>query len=194
MVAHPDMDAVAAENPLIQDQAYSTLVSGFESGAETRKQKRLYPRRHIKLRYRNITRDEARTLWSFHKARRGRLEAFNFFLPWPEDYEGEYVGTGDGSTTSYNAPARDATGVTVYVDGTAQTGGGTDYTYTQGGGADGADLIEFVSAPSAGARITMDFSGVLKIRCRYEEDVMEWETFYTRLVTTGLGLRGLLNA
>jgi hypothetical protein len=195
MVAFPDLvTSVSPEHPFPEQDGWRTLITEFEGGNETRKQKRLYPRRSFPLKYRYISKTEARTLWRFFNARKGSKEAFNFFLPWSNEYAGEYVGTGDGSTTNYNAPSKTAVSVTVYVNGTAQTGGGTDYTLTQGGGADGADLIEFVFAPASGAQITMDFTGYLKVRSRFDEDLMDFQTFYNRLVNSGLKIRGLLNA
>ena len=194
MVAFPDLLTIRPLNPLDQGQEFQTLVTPFEGGNENRKQKQLYPRRSLRLQYKGKSKADARTLWQFHQARKGRHEAFNLFYPFEDDYVGEYVGTGDGSQTNWNAPSKGAYSVTVYVDGTAQTGGGTDYTLTQDGGADGADLIEFVSAPASGAQITMDFTGRLKIRARFDEDLMEWQTFYNKLVTTGLKVKGLLNA
>ena len=193
MVAFPDLLTIRPLNPLDQGQEFQTLISSFEGGNENRKQKQLYLHRSLRLQYKGKSKTDARTLWQFHQARKGRHEEFNLFFPFEDEYVGEYVGTGDGSQTSWNAPSRDAYSVTVYVDGSEQVDG-TDYTFTQEGGADGADLIEFSSALSAGAQITMDFTGYLKIRARFEEDLMEWQTFYNKLVTTGLKIKGLLNA
>lgn len=193
MVAFPDILTIRPRRPFEQGMEFQTLTSDFEGGQETRKQKQLYPRRMLRLQYFKKDKADARTLWRFFQERKGKFGEFNLFYPFEDDSVGEYVGTGDGSQTSWNAPSKSAYSVTVYVDGTEQTGGGTDYTLTQEGGADGADLIEFVSAPSAGAQITMDFTGYLKVRCRFEDDLMEWQTFYNKLVTTGLKIKGLLN-
>jgi len=65
--------------------------------------------------------------------------------------------------------------------------------YTVNGGEDGADLISFATAPDDGARITMDFTGYLKVRCRFAEDMLDFQTFYARLVSAGVKLQGLLN-
>jgi hypothetical protein len=193
MVAFPDLLTIRPLNPLDQGQEFQTLISSFEGGNESRKQKQLFPRRSLRLQYKGKSTADARTLWQFHQARKGRHEEFNLFFPFENEYVGEYVGTGDGSATSFNAPSRNAYSVTIYVDGSEQVGGGTDYTFTQEGGADGADLIEFVPAPSVGAQVTIDFTGYLKIRARFEDDLMEWQTFYNKLVTSGLKIKGLLN-
>jgi hypothetical protein len=193
MVAFPDLlTGVSPENPLDQGMAFSTLVSSFDGGNESRKQKRLFPHRQLRLQYKHILKSEVRTLWRFHQERKGKLEAFNLFLPFEDDYVGEYVGTTDGSTLNWNAPSRLAYSVTVYVDGSEQVSG-SDYTFSQEAGVDGADLIEFSSAPPAGAQITMDFSGYLKVRARFDDDLMRWQIFYNKLVSTGLKIQGLLN-
>ena len=194
MVAFPDiLTSVSPRNPLDQGMEYKTLVSQFDSGQETRKQKQLYVRRQLNLQYKYIDKADAKILWQFFQARKGKFEAFNLFFPFKSDYLGEYVGTGDGLQTNWNAPSRGAYLVSVYLDGDEQVGNGTNYTLTQQGGADGADLIEFVSAPSIGAQITMDFTGYLKICARFDEDLMEWQTFFDKFATTGLKIKGLLN-
>jgi hypothetical protein len=68
-----------------------------------------------------------------------------------------------------------------------------DYKITKDGGADGADKIIFAAAPAPGDRITYDFTGNLKVRCRFEEDYQDFETFWDRAVNMGIVLRGLLN-
>jgi len=183
------------KNPISQGLRTKTLFSEFEDlGEEKRRQKKLFPTRDFSIGYEWISKEEARTLWEFYKARAGAYEAFNFFHPWSDTYDGEYVGTGDGSTTVFNLPAENSSDYTVYVDGVEQTGGGDDYTFSAGGGTDGADKITFTSAPAAGKRITYDFTGNLKIRGRFMEDKLDWDTFYDRLTNMGLKIKGLLNA
>ena len=337
MAVFPDIGSVPYTNPLEETVQYKTLVTRLNDlGEEQRRAKWLYPRRAFSLKYQAISVSQARTLWDFYMQRRGRYEAFNFFYPMTGTYTGEYVGTGDGSTTNFNAPCKSATGVTIYVDGVAQpesgsialtnpgfeTGDGTgwswfdeeesatvsyvtekshggnysckivqsgtpsgsclyrdisitgratytmsvwfwaeagnyariclrdqthsqsDYAhmegngewqflfvsysfpsdasqgrvilyatynqenntvyyddvqvekslYTVNGGEDGADLISFATAPDDGARITMDFTGYLKVRCRFAEDMLDFQTFYARLVSAGIKLQGLLNS
>ena len=337
MAVFPDIGSVPYTNPLEETVQYKTLVTRLNDlGEEQRRAKWLYPRRTFSLKYQAISVSQAKTLWDFYMQRRGRYEAFNFFYPMSGTYTGEYVGTGDGSTTGFNAPCKSATGVTVYVDrvtqpesedialtnpgfetgdetgwdwncnssyatrsyvtekshsgsysckmvqdgthtenacltqgftasegtytlsvwfwaeegnyanvnlrdqihgvshivhaegngdwqtltvtatfpsGTTQGGvylystynqaNNTVYyddvqvektLYTVNGGEDGADLISFVTAPDDGARITMDFTGHLKVRCRFAEDMLDFQTFYARLVSAGIKLQGLLNS
>lgn len=195
MTAFPDLLTGARPvNPFSESIEFRTLGSEYEGGESVTKQKWLFPKRSFPLKYKNITTANARTLWQFFMGRKGKHLPFNVFLPWASPYTGEYVGTGTGTTAIYNLPSMLASGYTVYVGGAEQTGGGVDYTFTAAGGEDGADKITFTTPPAAGAYITFDFSGRLKVRCKFGEDLMSFDTFYNRLVTTGLTLKGQLNA
>jgi hypothetical protein len=195
MALYPATSSVAYAEPLTEGIQWKTLATQFDDlGVEQRKQKWLYPKRIITLHYRFITKAEARTLWAFYIARKGSYEAFSFFYPVSNTYTTEYVGTGDGTTLVFNLPCKTASSYTLYVDGVAQTAGGTDYTFGALGGADGADKATFVAAPADGARITFSFTGYLKVRARFAEDNMDFETFYDRLINSELKLQGLLNA
>ncbi len=183
------------EEPFGLGIEWKTLTSKFnDQGEEQRKQKWLYPRRNLPVKYNGITKTQAAELWDFYLARKGTFSAFNFFLANSDDYVGEYVGVGDGSTTVFNLPAENSSAYTVYVDGNAQTGGGVNYTFGDGTGEDGADKVTFTVAPSDGDYITFDFTGNLKVRCRFAEDILNFEIFYNRLVNAVLKLKGLLNA
>jgi len=195
MAKFPELSSISYTNPEAVGIRFKTLISNFDDlGEEQRKQKWLYPKRTVPLTYRRKSKADARTLWQFYLSRKGAYEAFNFFLNQANTYQGEYVGTGDGSTTVFNLPAKNSSDYTVYKNGVAQEGGGTDYTFAAGAGTDGADKITFVAAPASGDRITYDFTGNLKIRCRFAEDYQDYETFYGRLVNMGIELEGLLNA
>jgi len=182
-------------HPFDETILFKTLTSEFDDlGEEKRKQKWLYPKRNIALKYKAITKTKALILWQFYLARKGAYTAFSFFFPWTNTFEGEYVNTGDGSTVVFNLPSKQASAYILYVDGLAQEAGGADYTFGPLGGTDGADKVTFGSAPTDGARITWDFTGYLKVRSRFEEDKMNFVTFYDRLVNSKLKLKGLLNA
>jgi len=195
MALYPAVTSVPYVEPFSESILFKTLISQFDDlGEEKRKQKWLYPKRMLTLHYKNLSKSEALTLWQFYLARKGPHEAFSFFYPLSNTYTGEYVGTGDGSTTAFNLPCKTASSYTLYVDGVSQTGGGVDYTFDALGGADGADKVTFTAAPADGTRITWDFTGYLKVRARFFEDNMDFETFYDRLINSELKLQGLLNA
>lgn len=189
MAAYPDYSTVPQHEPYEEEIHFKTLISNFDDlGEEQRKQKWLYPRRIINVKHKYVTKTQARQIWEFYKARGGAYEAFNYFVPEATDYTTEYVGTGDGVTTSFNLPSKDISSRTVYVNGSSISA-----TIATGAGADGADLIRFGTAPTAAQRITISFHGRLKIHCRFGEDNMSFEQLYNRMVSAGIKLQGLLN-
>ena len=194
MAAFPETSSIAPVEPEQMRLRWKTLISSFDDlGYETRKQKWLYPRRTVTLQYKGESKADGRTLWQFYLERKGAYEAFNYFCGFSDIYESEYVGIGDGSTVIFNLPAKNSSAYSVYKNGVEQSGGGVDYTFAAGGGTDRADKITFTAAPDAGDRITYDFTGNLKIRCRFAEDYLDFETFWDRAVMMGIVLTGLLN-
>lgn len=195
MAAFPSLTSVLYISPFSEQIQFKTLVSRFdELGEEKRKQKWLYPRRHVSIGYKWLSLADGSTLWQFYLDRKGAFEAFNLFYSRSDTYEGEYVGTGDGSTTVFNLPAKSATGFVLYKNGVEQSAGGVDYTFGSGSGADGADKVTFVAAPSDGDRIICDFTGILKVRSRFAQDIQDFDTFYLLLIHMSIRLKGLLNA
>jgi len=180
---------------------WKTLINRFnDEGQENRKQKWLYPRRDFSIVCKNITKANAEVLWEFYNARKGSYGEFNFFVPEPEEtypsYTGEYVHVGDGSTDVFNLPCKWSSARTLYVAGIVQTED-DDYTFTALGGEDGADKIDFedssMSPPSNGAVILLNFTGILKVRCRFAEDIMSFKVFMDRVATIGVEITGLLH-
>jgi len=181
-------------NPVVEDMQFKTLMSNFDNlGVERRKRKWLYPKRTVTLQYNNITLSDARSIFQFYIDRSGAYEAFTFFKYETESFEGEYVGTGDGSTVTYDLPCKNSSARILYLNNVVQNNP-ADYTYSALGGLDGADQITFIAAPTSGHRIILDFTGNLKIRCRFKEDNMSFNTMYNRFRIFGVQLQGLLNS
>jgi hypothetical protein len=194
MARFPLVSEVPFEAPVNVEIEWLTLVQEFEgTGSESRKQKRLYPRRNLNLIYRNINETHIRTLWEFYLARKGRYGEFRFIDRLVTTYSGEYVCTSDGSTTVWNLPSYQAQSRTLYYAGVAKTEG-VDWNFTAMGGGDGEDKASLIIVPDSGVKITFDFTGQLVLTCRFAEDVMSYDAFYAVLFTTGLKLRGLLNS
>lgn len=195
MAAFPDLSSsINPAFPLTEQIEWKTLFSNFDDlGEERRKQKWLYPRRNISLKYNYISQSNIDTLWEFYVARKGSYEAFNLFWPVSNSYTSEYIGTGDDSTVTWNLPSKTASSYTLYKDGVELTGGGTDYTFNAAAGADGADSVTLVVAPAAGERLSFSFTGYLKIRCRFMEDKFSYDIFAKALHVSGVELKGLLN-
>lgn len=190
MAVFPSVSSLAPETITIRTR---NIKSTMESGETRVKNKWPYPLRDVSLKFTTPDKGTAALIWQFYLSRNGGYEAFNYFLVQANTYEGEYVGTGDGSTVAFNLPSKQGGSYAIYVDGVIQEET-TDYTFSSEGGADGADLLTFVSAPSAGQRITYDFVGYLKIRGRFEDDSLEYVTFLDRIVNIGLKIKGELNA
>jgi len=195
MAAFPDIvSSVPALEPLNEMIEFKTLESNFDDlGEEKSRQKWLYPKRSFPLAYKGLAIADAQTLWEFFIARKGKHESFSFFYPFSRTYSGEYVGTGNGVTTVWNLPSKTASSYTLKLDGVSLSHG-TDWTFGSGTGADGADKATLVTAPNLGQRITFDFTGILKVRAKFAEDVFDFKTFYNLLATTGVKIRGLLNS
>lgn len=194
MAIYPDLDTIKNIAPVGKQLEFRTLKSEFDDNAPQRKQKRLYVRRNLNIKYKWMTKTDGRTLWQFYLDRAGSFDSFSFF--YPEDdtdvYTKEYVGTGDGSTTIWNLPSKNAASYNLYLDDVLQIPT-TDYTFSASGGADGADKVTFVAAPSSGERITWSFTGRLKIRSIFANDYLDFETFFRLLTHYGIDLQGLLN-
>jgi hypothetical protein len=194
-------------SPLTVSLRTKTLVSSFdELGAEQRKQKWLYPKREIRLTYPAIEKSEAAVLWKFHMSRGGPYESFSFFESTGSGtasnynaYVKEYVATGDSTTMVFPLPAKASSAShTVLVSDTIISS--SRYTFAAAGGPDGEDKITFKSTATGGLRarsserITYSFTGRLKVKCRFADDVQDFDSFYDRIATMGVKLKGLLNA
>jgi len=192
MAIYPQESSVKISSPFSEQLQFKTLIgSAGVEGKEIRKRKRLYPRRLITLTYETITHTKARTLWAFYIARGGSYEAFTFYYPRLDTYIKEYVGVGDGSTVAFDLPFQDGSDISVYVDNALVNV--DDYDVDIDSGTDDCDLLTFDTAPSNGEKITASFTGYLKLRARFAEDVFDFDTFYRALTTTGIKLQGVLN-
>lgn len=181
--------------PVSITPVWDTLTHMTDGGAEQRRQKSLYPRFDVSLQYGALSGADAQTLWDFYQARKGAFEAFYFFDPAPDigvvtAYDDLYVDTGDGATEVFDLPGKSTSSQTIYVDGAAQSLT-TDYVILTGGGDGDADRVDFVTAPALGTAISCDFTGKLRIKCRFAEDRLTKVLFMTILFQYTIELRGL---
>lgn len=178
-----------------------TIVVKFDDkGVEQRKQKRAYVTRDVTLKYKEILKSDIRKIWQYQIDRGGSFEAFSLFLDTDlaeymttDIYEDEYVGSGDSAVTMFELPSKGATSYALKVNGTLKTES-THYNFTGEVGGDGEDRINFVSPPTSGEVITWDFTGFLKIRCRFQDDEMEFDDMFNLIMSSELKFRGLLNS
>lgn len=172
MALYPSYSSIPYDS-MSMTPVHKTLITIFEKeGQRKAKRKWLFPKRKIELTYRLLTKANARTLWLFFNDRNGQYESFNFFHHQTNTYEGELIGIGDGTTTSFNIPGKTISAYDIYIDGVEKTEV-THYSITADAGTDGADKLDFVSAPEAGAYISTDFTGYLKVHCRFGSDELQ---------------------
>jgi len=176
--------------PLVIEPEWKTLISNLDGGGEDRRQKWLYPKYNVRLKYSPLTKAEMQTLWNFYLARRGAYEAFYIYDLVSMDHDGQYCATADGSTDIFDLPGKATSSQTIYLDGIEQTVT-TDYSILTGGGESDSDRVDFVSAPAAGAIVTADFTGFLRMRVRFAQDKLSREMFSYLLFNHGLELKGL---
>ena len=172
MALYPEYSSIPY-NGMSITPVHKTLITSFDNeGSRRAKRKWLFPKRKIELTYTHLTKANARTLWLFFNDRNGQYESFNWFHHQTNTYVGESIGMGDGTTTNFNIPGKTISDYDIYIDGVEKTEV-THYSITALGGTDGADKIDFVAAPEAGAYISLDFTGYLKVHCRFGSDELQ---------------------
>lgn len=179
--------------PVAIEPEWGTLVSEFDSGAEARRSRWTFPKYNVTLQYQGLSAANQQILWAFYMARRGASESFWFYDPAAAigivtSHVGQYVGVGNASTQAFDLPGKSTSSRSVYLDGVVQSSG---FSYGTGSGDGAADQVTFTSPPSAGVIITADFTGTLRMRCRFAADKLSRELFGTVLFNYGLSLKGL---
>lgn len=179
--------------PLVVTPVFKTGIVDLGAGGEQRRAAWAFPKYDVEVHYNALTPAEADTIWQFYHARKGAYEAFYIYdlslvASVSFTHVGMYCGTGDGTTDTFDLPGRSTSSRTAYIDGAEEA----TATFLTGGGTESADRVEFVSAPPAGTIITADFTGHLRIRCRFAEDAMPREMFVRNLMRYGvIRLKGL---
>jgi hypothetical protein len=165
---------ILPDYPVTVESVHRTLVTGFDSGREQRRKKWAFPKRRLKLPFKNITGSEMDLLWEFYSERYGDYESFYYLLPWQQKWFVEYLGRGTGAQTIFDLRSLSTVGgsVTTYVNGTP-----TAKTVLTGGGDGGSDRVQFSPAPAAGSLITADFQGKLRLTCRFAVGSLSYEAF-----------------
>lgn len=190
MAAYPETPAPTF--PYVIEPEWRTIVSEFDSGEEQRRQKWTYPHYNVKLSYYGLLSSAVANLYEFYQARKGAYEAFHFFEPTDAtSHTSVYVGTGNGTSTSFSLPGKETTGRHIYLNGSETT----IVAFTTAGGVDGSDLLKFTSsAPTSTQVITASFVGKLRVRCRFADDKLSKTNFEKQLFSAGIELKGLAPA
>jgi uncharacterized protein (TIGR02217 family) len=174
--------------PIDIESEWKTLKTTFDSGKEQRRQKWDYAKYNVTLKYDVLTPANIQLLWAFYQARKGSAESFYFYDLVSVAHTSLYIGIGDGVTLIWDVPGKSTSSETIYVNGAEFDSG---YEILTGGGSESSDRISFTVEPAEGDIITCDFTGFLRIPCRFEEDKMSRESFTRTLYRTGLKLKGL---
>lgn len=167
---------------------FKTIITDMESGTEQRRQKWFFPKYNVELGFGMLTESEMQEVWNFFIARRGAAEAFYFYtyeetLSWTN----LYLGVGNGASVIFDLPGKSTSLRTVYVDGISNEA----LTFLTGGGTEYADRVQFDTPPEAGTILSCDFTGKMRIRCRFEEDKFSRENLFYTLTKASVKLKGL---
>lgn len=178
--------------PLQWSTTFKTLTSAFDSGKEQRRRKWLFPKYDITAKFDNLSSADVDVLWQFFVARKGSYEAFYFYLidsaQQTYSYTEEYIGIGDAVIGTFDIPGKDTSAQVIYLDGVAQ---GSGYSILVGGGDGNSDRVQFDTVPADGVLVTGDFTGYLRVRCRFKNDVLTKELFEALLYRIGIEMKGL---
>ena len=162
---------------------FKTSVQQASSGKEIRLALMSYPIWEFTLTFEVLRGangfSEIQTLMGFVLARLGMWDSFLFDDPSDDTAANTSFGAGDGSTTAFQLtrsmggftePIQNLNSApTIYINGTPTT------AYTMGS----TGIVTFASAPAAGAALT--WSGTYYFRCRFMDDITEFEQFALNL-------------
>jgi uncharacterized protein (TIGR02217 family) len=160
---------------VVRSPVWDTTIQQAISGKETRIAKQTYPRWKWELTYNvlrsNATYGELQQLAGFFNQRQGMFDTFLYADADDNSVTGQALGTGDGSTQSFQLirafgsfiePVLAPNVIThVYVNGAVQSSG--SYAITSWGSAS-PGILTFTAAPAVSAAITADFSYYFPVR------------------------------
>lgn len=169
---------------------WKTIISGYDSGKEQRRQKNLYPKYDVSLTYPPLSLVNTQILWNFYQARRGTYEAFYFYSLEETQWNSCFIAIGDGTTTTFDLPGKSASSIVIYSNGVVVNS--ATYTIGAGAGDASADNVVFTTAPAVNTLLTCDFDGYLRIRCRFQEELTR-SAFAIALYKNGIKLKGISN-
>jgi uncharacterized protein (TIGR02217 family) len=132
--------------------------------------------------------DELRILYSLYLLCYGAYGTFLFSDPTDNQRVGQYVGTGNSNTATFELLASYGSGPAfydqvrapqtvsaVYLNGITQN----PVTYSVASGLNSTGTLTFSTPPATGAVITADFS--FYFRCRFVDDALSFENFLYQL-------------
>jgi len=168
MAVYPDIiSSVPSNIPFQWSLIQQVIATKFENGVERRRLIRFGKYRVITLQYQQIQFVKVRVIYNFYNAQRGPLTSFKFFFPDVSYHFDEYAGYAESGQTTLIMPSKGGTNVILKQDGVVVSE--ADYIFTPYAGPDGEDRVTLAYGAPAGAKYTLDFTGVLKIKARFDE-------------------------
>lgn len=167
---------------------WKTEIGTFENGGEQRRSKWVFPKYNVSLKLTSLSPANSNVIWEFYMKMRGAFSSFYFFDRYSYGHFNLFICTTDGINGTYDIPGKSTSSQTIYENGTEKTSG---FTIDIGGGDGGSDRIIFDSVPPEGVIYSLDFTGFLRIKCRFLQDNLNRETFAATLVRYGIELKGL---
>jgi len=173
-------------------EEFKTVVSdGYFNGKIYTRRARAFNLFAVALRYQAQPIANFNSLLDFFESMKGRDGQFTFFdfVGWSSSPVGRYwsklyVGTHDGSTTTWDLPIKSSSSRTLYVNGVAKTSG-VDYTFSAGTGIDGRDRVTGLSGTN-GHIIELTATGRRAINASLGEDKLVLVNEDPGLASTGL--------
>jgi uncharacterized protein (TIGR02217 family) len=178
--------------PMTKQPFAQTRIQRAVSGRELRAMDYPYPLYQYQLVFNFLRQgggfNEANTLLGLIEACVGAWGTFLFDDPSDDTASGQFIGTGDGSTTqfqlqyakggsiAFTRPVDAVNALTaVYFNGVVQSSGG----YSIATGVNSTGLLTFGAPPGSGVSITADFT--YYFRCRFTDDSYSFDNFMYRL-------------
>lgn len=158
---------------------FRTKVTTAESGVEKRRICWPRPKHRLDLDWSRMENaaTKANALYDFFVARKGMGEAFIVFdFDATRAYVDVRVGIATAAQTVIDLPSRNATSVTVKLDGVAKAG-----TFAALGGANGRDKFTLDVGATGGEVITASFTGQRAFPARLDIDELTIEYLTNRL-------------
>ena len=181
LATFPFVDTTAA--PRVGAKAgarFRTQVTTAQSGVEKRRKRWPLGRHVLEM---DWSRKEnaytiADALFAFFEARGGMAEAFVVFdFNAVRSYVDVRFAAATAGQTTFNLPSRNATSVTVKLNGVTKTG-----TFTATAGANGRDRFVLSVAAVGGELVTVSFTGQRAYVARNANDELTLEYLTNRLV------------
>lgn len=164
---------------------FVTEISRMRSGKELRRIERPDPEHALTMDFSAMENapTKANTLYNFFCARKGRAGAFVVFdFDTARSYTDVSVGIATAAQAVIDLPSRNATSVTVKLNGTSKAG-----TFAALAGANGGDKFTLDVAATGGEAITVSFTGQRKYVVRFDTDELDI-TYLGNLLYGGLSI------